>query len=274
MEDNRKFLNIKISDVGTYVKNKINSLAVLKLIISIVLLLTSIPIASHYYWIFETSYLSALGVDPENFSRPIFSSNAMNAILFFVSIVPVLWLFVFVLVMFFIGVFLDGVLNYFFPSEKYINRMDAKKHNWLVRFIEKFRFNRGCFYKLSVTSILYAMIVFIIYLYVLSIEFIQNEGFSIAKHKMSAYLKENPDCIGSWSRRVSGCYTIEGVEGEDHYVILNNDTHIVFLSRELVEVKDGEEKFSARLHIKEKTSNKKYETSRSYKPYVPKVATE
>ncbi len=274
MEINHDSRKEVVSNIVTHTKNGVNSLFTLKLVVTIVMFIVSMPIISHYYWIFETSYLSALGIDPEIFSRPIFSSNTMNAILFFTSIVPVMWSIAILLLGFLMFVLLDGLFESTLSYRNNSNEAIKRKFGRALRMLSKAKFNGGYLSRLFVIWFVCSLGFVFTALYAASVQFVRNKGYSIAEYKMSGYLKENPDCIGSWSRRVSGCYTIEGVEGEDHYVVLNNDTHIVFFSRELVEIKEGEEKLVAKLHIKEKTPSQKYETSRSYKPHVPKVAAE
>jgi hypothetical protein len=234
-------------------------------------MLTSLPIVGHFYWLFETSYFSGLGIDPEIFNRPIFSSNTLNTTLFLISLFPVVkmvsWLIIvtvlIIVVMVLINTFLRGFV---------INRCGCLIN--IDRYLDRAGFNSEWMFWLLSIFIGLGTIFSLIGLYAVTAEFVKGKGYEIAERRMSSFLKEDVECTDSWSSKISGCYMIDGVEGKDHMVVLNNDTHIVYFSRESYVNKYGVLTVVPRLFIKEKSSDARYELSRKYKVYKPTIKSE
>ena len=85
---------------------------------------------------------------------------------------------------------------------------------------------------------------------------------------MSGYSKENFECLDGINNNNIGCFSISGIKGDDHLVITNNKTHLIYLSRNKTPLTDQVPKTKPaeiELHIIEKADAQTFHISRKYK---------
>lgn len=258
--------------------NKVKQYLTAKMVVSITLAGGILPLIKVIYWTFETAYLASFGISPEVFNRPVFSSNFISVWLFTTSILPA---FIFWLALILIG-FLMLTFSNFEQYETIPSTKNSKKNIESIEHInkktklEKFRYHLKDFFlrlfNAAIDSIYIPFLFLVIGLLILITSlglflWANKEGRSLGETQLNNYIHKNI-CLDSFNNSNEGCFTIEGIEGDDHFVIINNKTHLIYTSKKTTPKKDEGSIINntkTKLHIIEKEPNQALKISRTYK---------
>ncbi|MVF12335.1 hypothetical protein FT643_09275 [Ketobacter sp. MCCC 1A13808] len=260
--------------------SEIKQFFTVKLLISIVTIGGILPLVQALYWTFEASYFGYFGVSPEIFSRPIFSSGFISVWLFVSSAYPAFltWSGLMGILFVFLTVFNfeppefaktkssdgDQPQTREKTSEQNSKTKKLSKHTLqlmynLVDAISK---------SLNLPLVFWAGGFLVLMISLLLFVGADNAGRKLAKEQIDNYSKENFECLDGINNNNIGCFSISGIKGDDHLVITNNKTHLIYLSRNKTPGTDQASKTKSaeiELHIIEKTDAQTFHISRKYK---------
>jgi hypothetical protein len=242
-----------------------------KAIISAASLGMFLPFIKLVYWVFDTAYLSGFGINPEIYSRPIFSSSFIGVWLFAESLYPMMigWIF-FSLIIFLVLFNMNlSLLGRPLRAEQGIDILESDT-KW-IRFKKIFptAFSKSVNWPIAILLIGIYLIIFITG----AASYSSKKGRSLAEIQMEHY-NANGECWDKFNSKNNGCFRVSGISGAGHFVIANLETHLLYLSREVVNgngAGESNKKFITKLHIHEKSPKEKYSISRDYKPTKAKT---
>lgn len=261
----------------------------------------AIPYTKLLYWTFDTAYLSGFGVSPEIYSREIFSSGFVSVWLFSVSMAPLM--FVWSLICLIAFVLLTAV-SVEAESEDQVfsftkrTRVALDKNSRYVKLMRKLsckaikgfrsfrrsQFVRGISHYLKSKSIYRRLVisasksfnipafVYVIGLVVLlivlfSFSFASREGRQLANGQLVDY-RNKALCNDGFNSTNIGCFSIKGIKGDNHFVISNSDSHLIYLSGDEAKQNAQEETpqklMNIELTILEKKHDIPYEIKRTF----------
>jgi hypothetical protein len=259
---------------------EIKKFLTLKLIVSIITIGGIWPLLQALYWTFETAYFGYFGVGPEIFNRPVFSSGFISVWLVAASIGPafIVWsglmLIVFIVLIF---------VNYNEPAfylRKEINDVPPDVDNCIYQDSEETK-NWKYGFKAHLSNVfdsvsksinvpLFFWLGGFIIALILVLLFVGagTKGEKLAKNQVENYLKNKFECHDGFNDNNIGCFSIQGIDGNDHLVITNNKTHLIFLSR--TQAIESSENATTnlpviKLHIIEKADGDVFTITRHYK---------
>jgi hypothetical protein len=250
-----------------------------KLFLSIFSISALLPLLQAQYWTFETAYFGYFGISPEIFSRPIFSSGFISVWLFADSILPVFWVWTFLMGAVFFVLF---VINFQIIEPKKseviddrqidcnddeVNLEDSTIKKKILAFITKLA--DSWLKSINLPIMLWGSGLILFFTVLLLFIWTSNHGAELAKKQMDSYIQDDFKCIDGFNSNNIGCFTIEGIDGEDHLVITNSKTHLIFLSREIhTEIDENmatRKSVEIKLHVFEKTTDEVFKITRDYK---------
>lgn len=238
-----------------------------------------VPLCKALYWTFETSYFGYFGVSPEVFSRPLFSSGFISVWLFVTSMYPILivWSGVMAISFFFLVSFNYEVPRFQSgedPMKKNrevtistTDNADQKITAWikvkavlsnLVDAIERSIAIPFVFWISGLFALLAVMFAFL---------WADNKGRELAKSLVDGYIF-NQECKDGFNNRIVGCFEISGIEGNNHFVITNGKTHLIYLSQvesSLHSENDSYDPKFPKINIIEKSPDETFKIRRMYK---------
>ena len=237
-----------------------------KALISAVSLGLFLPFIKLIYWVFDTSYLSGFGINPDVYSRPVFSSGFISFWLFAKSLLPIWigWIF-FSFVIFFTLLNINlGISEKPEKTAQDLNLLDSDSEWIRLKKVFPYALSKSVKWPFSMFVIGGLFILFITGAIVSASE----KGLSLADVQMERY-DATGECWDKFNSGNSGCFHVSGIDGADLFVIANLQDHLLYLSREAVDDKKPtvpNKEFITKLHIHEKSTNEQYTISRDYKP--------
>lgn len=236
--------------------------AVTKLAVLLVSAVASIPIASLFYWSFDSSYLSTFGVGPEFYSRPVFSSDLIKTWVFVYTLKPAIFIIcstsaVILIVLLYLS-YRSAEDNAVTPPEE--------TSNFLI-FINKFEKAGSVALSFLLTGLILILFFSRGFLYFV------KEGAKLAQEQIDIYIKDGY-CFDSFSVKNIGCYSIPSEQGNTQLLILNNEKHLIYMTRELDSSSldaNAEAKpiYKIQVVVKHKATNEKI-----IRQYIPSTAKE
>ncbi|MEW8200747.1 MAG: hypothetical protein AB2697_14565 [Candidatus Thiodiazotropha endolucinida] len=256
----------------------------LKQLSTVKLLVTGITIGGIFllhtsYWVFETAYFGYFGVSPEIFNRPVFSSGFISVWLFAYSIKPILiiWLVIFVInVIVLTGYqfqnlqFMEQQVlgrNQSSPDENNKNNSVNSQNRKLLSNNYFTNFYTALFKSLDIPVLVFGVGLFVLMVVVIFLVYVDDSGRELAKNQLSKYQKH--ECIDGFNNNNTGCYSIDGFEGNDHLILTNNKTHLIYISRiktAVISEKETDDLTNIKLNIIEKADNEVFKIEREYLP--------
>ncbi len=215
-----------------------------------------------FYWSFEAAYFGYFGISPELFRRPAMSSDFVNVWLFVVSLTPAFFAWSFVMLV----VFVLSVMRNYREINK-INSCDIEGKPEIQRGASKIKYAIACSWKFPIG--IWSSVFFTFLAILSAFNGAATEGMGLAKKQIDGYRQYNYDCFDGFDNNNLGCFSIEGVDGGDHLIISNNDTHLVYFSREPMSSDNNVAEIqhvNIVLHVVEKAPGEVFKILRQYKP--------
>lgn len=196
-----------------------------------------IPFAKLIYWVFDTSYLAGFGISPDIYSRPIFASGFVSTWLVVESLGFIFFAWSFLAIVFFIILtsanisprrYEDKDQDHIKNTEKVLSDQSTLKEH-LYDFLQRVSdaAGRSIEWPLIIWGAGFSFFLF----FMLSMLWASNKGSELAISQRDLYLKHG-FCADKFNSSNLGCFAIHKVEGENHFIIANSKTHLIYLSRE------------------------------------------
>lgn len=259
--------------------SEIKNIITIKTLVSIVSVGAIVPLCKALYWTFETSYFGYFGVSPEVFSRPLFSSGFISVWLFVTSMSPILIVWTGVMVVSFL--FLVS-FNYEEPKFQFVENENKErteilanitnnkigKITWRLR-IKAVLSNLGetIGKSIAIPFILWVSGIFSLIAVMFLFLWADKKGRELAKSLVDGYVSKQ-ECNDGFNDRVIGCFEISGIDGNNHFVITNSKTHLIYLSQETplrTSYNKPEEPEFPKVNIIEKSPDETFKLKRTYK---------
>ncbi len=239
-----------------------------KTVISVIFIGLFVPYSKLVYWLFDTAYLGGFGVNPDVFNRPVFSSDFVSVWLVAESMPVILagWSMLALVALLVLTMANyekgrrgeggnEGVSNTnHSTSEPQLNGRPSRIFESLSKSIDWPAF-------IWVSGLLIIMFL------ALTVIWSVSKGEELSEIQRDWYLNEGV-CLDKFSSGNVGCFTVSGVPGNNHFVIYNSDTDLIYMSRkDCIDIDSKEEcKASISLNIVEKSSKTQYSVIRDYVP--------
>ena len=238
-----------------------------KALISTVSIGMLIPFAKLVYWIFDSSYLGGFGINPDIYSRPIFASGFVSTWLVVESLGFIFFAWSFLAVVFFVILTSANISprryetkdqDHIQNTEKVLSDQSTLKEHF-YDFLERISdaVSRSIEWPLIIWGAGFSFFLF----FMLSMLWASNKGSELAISQRDLYLKHG-FCADKFNSSNLGCFAIHGVEGENHFIIANSKTHLIYLSRE--GSPQNNETSGIELTIMEKKTDTQYSITRNF----------
>lgn len=244
--------------------DKIKSMITAKAVISAVSLGLFLPFIKLIYWVFDTAYLSGFGITPDVYSRPIFSSGFISAWLFAGAMTPIFIGWALFSVVIFVVLFSINFESLAPPKQREDDKKSSEKESEFSKFITSII--DALSKSIEWPSFIFISGFILIIFFVTTILHTHKNGFKLADEQISVYANEGK-CGDKFNAKNVGCFNVSGIEGTNHFVIANLQTHLLYLSRRPTNESGSitcDKEYKVTLHIHEKKSDKQYSINRDY----------
>ncbi|GAA3925157.1 hypothetical protein [Litoribacillus peritrichatus] len=255
--------NTSISNSKERLINQVKQAITAKAIISAASIGMFIPFVKLVYWVFDTSYLGGFGVSPDIFSRPVFSSGFVSSWLVVKSmgIVVATWSIVALIFFIILTTVNIGPGEEQIPDQSHSQGADKQKDGIAKTKLSKFLVRLVDAIERSFDWPMYTWVggLAVFFLLAFSTIWASNKGNELAEQQRDLYL-ESGFCADKFNSSNVGCFRIQGVDGQGHFIIANSQTHIIYLSRNSKENCQPE----IILNILERDSKAQYSINRQF----------
>lgn len=231
-----------------------------------------IPFAKLLYWVFDTSYLGGFGISPDVYNRPIFSSGFVSSWLVAEAMAPALVIWTGFAIVLFAVLF---NINFENSEKPKICELDLNNYRSESRWIKLKRrgiyaFSKSFGWPYFIWASGFVLIIFLLAILVWA----SRKGAQLAEVQLNVYVAEGL-CVDKFNSKNKGCFRVTGIDGNNHFVIANPATHLIYLSRKRKNPMDSDESadsagrengYVTTLHIHQKEPDKQYSVQRDYQP--------